>query len=157
MIETERPQHYVISFRQILFVRYILAILLDLVVLNLFVEYWDNAIIDSFSISILTAILLQLMLRSRMIIEDRIRNYFKKNPGKGAKAKRLFLIWLVLFSSRFVILGTIGFAFGNRVDFGGVIPFFVVVFSSMVIELAISTIFYSRWMRPQLKVEQPTS
>ena len=157
MIEIEKEPHYVLTFRQRLFVRYFMAILIDLVVLNLFVEYWDKVIIDSFTISILAAILLQVLLRGTMLIEDRIGNYFKKNPGKGAMAKRVFLTWLVLFSSKFVILGAIDWVFGDRVDFGGIISFFVVVFTVLGIEYAVTRIVYAGWMRSQLKAEQPPS
>ena len=46
------------SNRQRLFVRYFTAILIDLVVINLFDEYWDNVVIGSFTISLFVAILL---------------------------------------------------------------------------------------------------
>jgi len=35
--------------RQQLFIRYFTAILIDLTVLNLFDEYWDNVVIESFT------------------------------------------------------------------------------------------------------------
>ncbi|MGD8533014.1 MAG: hypothetical protein PVG80_06650, partial [Gammaproteobacteria bacterium] len=46
--------------RQRLFNRYFTAILIDLVVLNLFVEYSEHVRIDSFTISLLAAFLLQV-------------------------------------------------------------------------------------------------
>ena len=49
--------------KQLLYVKYFTAILIDLLVLNLFDEYWDNVVITSFSISLLVAILLQILLK----------------------------------------------------------------------------------------------
>jgi len=48
--------------RQQLFIRYFTAILIDLTVLNLFDEYWEYVEIDSFTISLLAALLLQVLL-----------------------------------------------------------------------------------------------
>ena len=66
MTETEaaKSDTMLLSNRQRLFVRYLLAVLIDLTVLNLFVEYWDKIVIDSFTISLLAAVLLQILLRS---------------------------------------------------------------------------------------------
>ncbi len=52
----------VLSNRQALFIKYFFAVLVDLTVLNLFVEYWHVVEIDSFTISLLAAALLQLLL-----------------------------------------------------------------------------------------------
>ena len=46
--------------------------LVDLTVLNLFVQYGDQISISSFSISLVTAVLLQSMLNITLAIERRI-------------------------------------------------------------------------------------
>jgi hypothetical protein len=132
---------------QRVFVRYFTAILIDLVVLNLFVEYWRHVEIDSFTISLLAAILLQVLLKLTLIIEHRIGDYFKARPGAMAKFLRIFCAWLVLFGSKFVILAAINLAFGDDVTFGGpfhgVAAFIVVVVVMLVAEEAIVR-FYRR-------------
>ena len=138
-----------LSNRQRLFVRYLLAVLIDLTVLNLFVEYWDKIVIDSFTISLLAAVLLQIFLRSTVLLENRMADYFKAQPGKAAIAKRLLATWALLFGSKFVILGAIGIVFGEHVDFGGVIPFIVVVFAIMATEFVITRITYMALMKPK--------
>ncbi len=50
------------SSNQQLFLRYFTAILVDLTVLNLFEEYWAPVVIESFTISLLAALLLQALL-----------------------------------------------------------------------------------------------
>ncbi|MDX1507672.1 MAG: hypothetical protein R3358_05295, partial [Woeseiaceae bacterium] len=62
--------------RQRLFVRYLMATLIDLTVLNLFDEHWDYVTVDSFTISILAAILLQVLLKATLALEHRVAQYF---------------------------------------------------------------------------------
>ena len=75
-----------ITNRQRLFVRYFTAILIDLVVLNLFVEYSDKVFVDSFTTSLLAAVLLQVLLKltphsSRHAAAAGIRSFDGSAPG----------------------------------------------------------------------------
>lgn len=132
---------------QRLFLRYFTAILIDLVVLNLFAEFWDKVEIDSFAISLLAAVLLQVLLKLTMAIEHRIAAYFKARPGAMAKFLRIFCAWLVLFGSKFVILAAVDVAFGGAIRFlgafHGVVSFIVVVVVMLVAEELIVR-FYQR-------------
>lgn len=116
---------------QRLFVRYLVAILIDLTVLNLFDEFWDLVTIDPFSVSVLAAILLQVLLRATLVLEHKVAAYFNAKTGGFARFMRYFTAWLILFGSKFVMLGAINFAFGNDVLFTGplhgVVAFIVVV------------------------------
>ena len=116
---------------QRLFVRYLVAILIDLTVLNLFDEYWQHVTVGSFTISILAAVLLQVLLKATLALEHRVAAYFNTKSGAGAKFLRFFTAWLILFGSKFVMLGAIDFTFGDKVAFGGplhgVVAFIVVV------------------------------
>ena len=130
-----------LSNRQAMFIGYFLCVLIDLTVLNLFDEYWDQIEIESFTTSLAAAALLQLLLKLTLNLEHRVANYFKQQQDKGALAKRLFTTWLILFGSKFVILEVINLVFGAGVKFGGVIPFIVVVFAIMAAELITSKIY----------------
>jgi len=125
--------------RQLLYVRYFTAILIDLLVLNLFDEYWDKVQIDSFTISLLTAILLQIMLKITIKIEHRVGDYFKSKPGKFMKFMRYFSAWLILFVSKLMILEAVNMAFGDKVQFKGawhgVLAFIVVVMVMLIAEM----------------------
>lgn len=107
------------SNNQRLFMRYFTAILIDLVVLNLFVEYSSIVVIDSFTISLLAALVLQILLKLTIAIEHKVADYFNSKTGGFAKFMRFFCAWLVLFGSKFVILEAIAFTFGDKVFFGG--------------------------------------
>ncbi len=129
--------------RQTLFIGYMLCVLMDLVVLNLYVEFWEKVVIDSFLISLLTAGVLQLQLKLVMNLEHRIASYFNAKEGIGPKVMRWFLAWVVVFGSKFVMLWIIDLVFGEHVELGGIIPFYAVVFSIIFAELAITRIYYA--------------
>jgi len=116
---------------QKLFVRYLVAVLIDLTVLNLFDEFWGLVTVDPFSVSVLAAILLQVLLKATLILEHRVADYFIAKSGGLARFMRYFTAWLILFGSKFVMLGAIDFAFGDDVLFTGpvhgVVAFIVVV------------------------------
>ena len=124
--------------KQRLFVRYLTAILIDLLVLNLFVEYWQHVTIDSFSLSLLAAVLLQVLLKLTLTLEHRVGGYFSSKSGALWKSLRIFSAWLILFGSKFVMLGAIKLAFGDEVRFSGplhgVVAFIVVVVTMLVAE-----------------------
>lgn len=126
------------SNRQQLFVRYFTAILIDLVVINLFDEYWDNVVIGSFTISLLVAILLQVLLKFTINLEHRVGDWFNSKAGKFMKIMKYISLWAILFISKLVILEAISAIFGDQVQFKGawhgVIAFIVVITAMLLTE-----------------------
>jgi len=135
---------------QRLFVRYLMATLIDLTVLNLFDEYWDRVVVDSFTISILAAILLQVLLKATIALEHKVAAYFNSKSGSVAKFLRYFTAWLILFGSKFVMLEAIDIVFGDDVEFTGalhgVVAFIVVVVVMLAAEEMVAR-FYRRLAR----------
>jgi hypothetical protein len=133
------------SNKQRLFVRYFTAILIDLVVLNLFAEYWKNVFIDTFTTSLLAAIVLQVLLKLTVAIEHRVAAFFNARSGGLMKFLRFFCAWLVLFGSKFVILEAIAQLFGDDVRFygafHGVVALIVVIVAMLVAEEAIVRLY----------------
>lgn len=135
------------SDRQRLFLLYFVGALVDLVVLGLFEEYSDKVHVDSFTIMLLAAILLQLLLKATIAVEHKVAAYFKSKPGGFMKFMRFFCAWLVLFGSKFVILEALSFAFGERVKFEGVLHglvWLIIVVVTMVIAEEIVVRIYRR-------------
>jgi len=126
------------SRRQQVFYRYIFFVLIDLTVLNLFNEYWSNVYIEYFSISLLAALLLQVLLQLTVTIEHRAANYFKNKPGLSAKFFRGFSTWGILFISKLIILEALNFLFGASMVFSGpihgLVAFIVVVITIIIAE-----------------------
>ncbi|HVJ72141.1 MAG TPA: hypothetical protein VM531_11655 [Sphingomicrobium sp.] len=124
------------SDRQRLFLLYFVGALVDLVVLGLFDEYSDKVWVSGFTIMLLAAVLLQLLLKATIAVEHKVAAYFKSKPGGFMKFMRFFCAWLVLFGSKFVILEALSFAFGESVKFEGVlhgIVWLIIVVVTMVI------------------------
>ncbi|MDO3381532.1 hypothetical protein [Gilvimarinus algae] len=119
------------SSRQKLFVRYTLAILIDLVVLGLFNQFWGRVHIETFSIALMAAALMQLLLQATFKIEHYVSDYFKTKSGALAKCGYVGSVWFVLFISKFIMLGAIEALFSGQVHFDGrfhgAVPFIVVV------------------------------
>lgn len=126
------------SDNQRLFLRYFTGVLIDLVVLNLFAEYWDWVDVNTFTVSLLAAILLQLLLKLTIAVEHRVASYWKARPGALSTFMRFFTAWLVLFGSKFAILEAVRLAFGDSVQFSGpwhgVIALIVVVVAMVIVE-----------------------
>ncbi len=133
------------SNRQRLFVRYLMAILIDLTVLNLFDEYSPNVTVDSFTLSIFAALLLQVLLKATLALEHRVAAFFNARPGSMSRVLRYFTAWLILFGSKFVMLGAIDLAFGDAITFGGplhgVVVFIAVVVVMLVAEELVTRIY----------------
>ena len=133
------------SNKQKLFLRYFTGILIDLTVLNLFVEYSENVVIDSFTISLFAAVLLQVLLKATIALEHWVAAHYKAKPGGFAKFMRYFTAWLILFGSKFVILEALAFAFGDDVYFGGplhgLVVLIVVVIAMLVAEEAVVQLY----------------
>jgi hypothetical protein len=122
-------------------------VLIDLTVLNLFNEYWEHVFIEFFSISLLAALLLQVLLRVTIAIEHRVANFFEGKPGLRSKILRGLSTWAILFGSKLAILEAINISFGDSVLFGGpvhgLIAFIIVVIAIIIAEQVFSWIYRS--------------
>jgi hypothetical protein len=133
----------VLSSRQALFISYLLLVLVDLLVLNLFDEFWQRVTIESFTISLFVAVILQILLKLTIKLEHKLAAWVQNKGGKFVKTKRITATWLVLFISKIVILGIVNLIFGDSVHFGGVVPFIVVVVGVFAAEILITKVFMS--------------
>jgi hypothetical protein len=126
------------SDRQRLFLRYYTGFLIDLVVLNLFAEYWDLVTVDTFTTSLWAALVLQVLLKATIALEHKAMDFFKARGGGINTFLKYFVAWLILFGSKFVILEALSMAFGRNVHFGGrwhgIVTLIVVVVVMLVAE-----------------------
>lgn len=122
-----------ITSRQRTFASYAIDVLIYLVVLNLFVEYSDAIVIDSFTISIFTAFVLKILLDIVLAAEHRVSDFFAQREGQVAKVLRIVSVWLILFLSKFLILEVIDIIFGEHVELGGFLDVIVLVIAMMVV------------------------
>ena len=124
------------SRNQRLFLRYFTAVLVDMVVLGLFAQYWDRVEVSSFAVTLAAALLLQVLLKLTLALEHRVADFWKTKEGGAAKVGRIFSAWLILFGSKFAILYALGFAFGHEVHFEGALHGVVPLILVLVVMLA---------------------
>ena len=103
------------------------------VVLNLAAEYFPLVITETFTLSLLTAVLLKVVLEVVVAIKDRVKNRFKQATTVVGKVLAGLLLWALLIGSKFVVLELVGLAFAGQVQLGG---FFAVTGLILVLLLA---------------------
>ena len=123
------------------FVSWVSAVLVDIVVLNLFVEFVHTVVIDSFYISILTAVLLKLMVDAVKGLEQRVSAYLSAKQGAAWKPVRFVAVWLILFLSKFVILEVVNVVFGSHVELGSFIEILAIVVTMLVANAALEAVY----------------
>jgi hypothetical protein len=100
------------------FASWMTDVLVYIVVLNLYVEYSESKVIDSFTISILTALLLKGIFDLIKAGKSRVWAWSQARNGRIDTAIGALGVWLILFLSKFVILETVDFVFGEHVELG---------------------------------------
>ena len=120
----------------------VIDVFVYVVVLNLFVEYLPQVISETFTLSLLTAVLLKVVLEVVLAAEKRIKARLHEATTPLGKVVAAVILWLVLFGSKFLVLEVVALVFGDRVSLGG---FFSVTL--LVIALLLSRAGVHRMLR----------
>ena len=116
-------------------------LLADVLVLNLLVEFVPSIVIDSFYISILTAVFLRLLLEVALQLEHRVARFVRARDSKTARVLGGLVMWLILFASKFVILELVNVVFGDHVNLGGFFEIVAIAVALMAAEWALMRVF----------------
>ena len=119
-----------------------------IVVLNLAIEYVPSVISESFSLSILTAILLKITLEMVLVCKS-----FVMTRLRGASAARLralwaAALWVLAAGSKILVLEIVALVFGDRVSLGGFIPVTGLVVCLMLARAGVRWLLYDEPRRP---------
>ncbi len=131
----------VITPRQARFLSFMSDVLIYVVVINLFVEYAPSVIIESFTISLFTAIVLKLMLDSIIGLEQRVRAWFGRRVGTVWRILGIGATWGILLLSKFVIIEITHLIFGDRVQLGGFIDVVVLVIAMIAARRGLGLVY----------------
>jgi len=131
----------VVTPAQLRFASWMTDVLVYIVVLNLFVEHASTVVIDSFSISIFTAILLKLMLDALLGFEHRVSSYFAGRQGRLSRVLGLLSVFSILFFSKFLMLEVVIFVFGDHVALGHFVEIAAIVISMIVASRVLRAIY----------------
>lgn len=97
------------------------------VVLNLAIEYFPSVISESFTMSLLTALLLKITLEVVIRLKSRVLDRHRAATTRAGKLAAAFLLWGVAAGSKFLVLWLVDAFFGDAVSLGGFVPVTVLV------------------------------
>ena len=112
------------------------------VVLNLAIEYAPEVISESFTLSLLTAALLQLALEVVILLKGRLLRRLRAADTRRAKLAAAVLLWVVAAGSKLVVLELVDLVFGDAVSLGGFIPVTLLVVALLASRGAVRRLLY---------------
>jgi len=130
-----------ITRKQEIFFSWMSDVLIYTVVLNLFVEYADAVVIDSFTISILTAVLLKILLDLVMRFEHTVHHFFVQKEGAFFKVLGTVSLFAILFLGKLLILEVVNLVFGDHVELGHFIEVVALVLALMITRRLFEVLF----------------
>ena len=93
-------------------------VLVYLVVLGVFIQFFPEVIAESFLLSLLTAILLKIVLECVLWVKKRIVARIRTSR-RWVRVANILTLFLVLPGSKFLVLWLTDLAFGGAVRLGG--------------------------------------
>ena len=91
------------------------------VVLNVAIEYLPDVISETFTISLLTAVLLKVALEVVVAVKERVLRRFHAATTKAGKVLSVISLWLFAVGSKFLVLELVYLVFRGSVELGGFI------------------------------------
>jgi hypothetical protein len=100
----------------------VIDVFVYVVVLNLAIQYKPSVISETFTLSLLTAVLLKLALEVVILLKGEILTRLLAADTRRAKIVAAVSLWVVAAGSKFVVLELVDLVFGDAVSLGGFIP-----------------------------------
>jgi hypothetical protein len=97
----------------------IIDVFVYVVVLNLAIQFVPSVISETFTLSLLTAVLLKLVLEVVVWLKNRVKGRFKAAETPTAKIGAGLLLWAPLVGSKFAVLELVSLLFSDYVSLGG--------------------------------------
>ena len=97
----------------------VIDVFVYVVVLNLAIEYLPAVISESFTLSLLTAVLLKVALELVLLLKGRILTRLSGATTRRGKLVAAVTLWVVAAGSKLVVLALVDVVFGEAVSLGG--------------------------------------
>ena len=107
----------------------IIDVFVYVVVLNLAIEYVPSVLSEDFTLSLLTAVLLKVVLELVILAKGWVLARLRGATTPGAKLTAAVSLWVVAAGSKLVVLELVDLVFGDRVSLGGFVPVTILVVS----------------------------
>lgn len=115
----------------------VIDVFVYVVVLNLAVQYVPTVISETFTLTLLTAVLLKITLELVLLLKGAVLARMRRATTKRGKTTSAFLLWLVAAGSKLVVLWLIDITFGGSVSLGGFIPVTLLVVALLLSRSAV--------------------
>jgi hypothetical protein len=120
----------------------VIDVFVYVVVLNLAIEYVPSVISEGFTLSLLTAVLLKLVLEVVIVLKTNVIDRLRAATTRRAKAAAAASLWVVAAGSKVVVLELVDVLFGDAVSLGGFIPVTLLVVALLVSRAAVRRLLY---------------
>lgn len=107
-------------------------VLVYVVVLNLAIEYVPTVISETFTISLLTAVLLKLVLELVVGVKGQVLGRLRGASTRVGKVAGVAALWLVAVGSKFLVLELVHLVFRGSVELGGFIQVTLLILTLLV-------------------------
>lgn len=116
------------------------------VVLNLAIEYVPSVISETFTLSLLTAVLLKVTLEVVILLKTRIMKGFRAATTRYGRWASGLLLWIVAAGSKIVVLELVDRVFGDSVSLGNFISVTLLVVALLLSRAAVRRLLYGTAM-----------
>jgi hypothetical protein len=125
----------------------VVDVLVYVVVLNLFVEYLPQVLTETFTLSLLTAVLLKGVLEVVVAAKNRVKARLRAASTLSGKVIAAVLLWIVLFGSKFLVLEAVDLVFGDSVSLGGFFSVTLLILALLLSRAAVQRLLQSHRLR----------
>lgn len=132
-----------ISKKQELFKNMFVGVLLYSVILGFFNDYTDILQTKSYSITFSLAIVLQILTYYTLSFKDIIKDWYKSKNYPWGKGGLVFIIWLIIFFSKFIFLAVISFIFKDYVYISGFIGLLIIILCLTILQKLTEILYQS--------------
>ena len=112
------------------------------VVLNVAIQYLPRVISETFTLSLLTAVLLKVSLEVVLILKGAVLSLLRGATTRLGKAVFALALWVVAAGSKLVVLWLIDIVFGGSVSLGGFVPVTLLVVALLMSRAAVRRLLY---------------
>ena len=125
----------------------VIDVFVYVVVLNLAMQYVPAVISETFTLSLLTAVMLKVTLELVLLIKGAILARLRRATTWPAKTISALMLWVVAAGSKLVVLWLIDITFGGSVSLGGFIPVTLLVIALLVSRAAVRRLLFGTTAR----------
>lgn len=116
--------------------------LVYVIVLNLAIEFFPSVISETFTLSLLTALLLKVALELVLVVKGRVLAHLKAAGNHGQRIAFALMLWGVAVGSKLLVLWVIDLVFSGYVSLGGFIPVTVLVITLLLSRAAVRRLLF---------------